>query len=95
MNRQIVFGHIREEIRESGRVVSISEVDPEVGFIEYAGSSAEVSVAVGATKNLGDFQSKRVDVSLKLPCNPQGVWEHLKRASNAPAKRASEDKVKF
>jgi len=70
--KQIVFSRVTEKLEENGKVVSSLETtNEEIGFVETDGVPAEVAQGIGVTKNLGNFQSKRVDVYLKLPCNPQ------------------------
>lgn len=34
---------------------------------------AEVSISVGLTLNLGNYESARIDVGLKLPCEPDDI----------------------
>jgi len=94
--KQIVFSRVTEKLEENGKVVSSSKTtDEEIGFVETDGVPAEVAQGIGVTKNLGNFQSKRVDVYLKLPCNPQDfeaaaefvnkwTWDRLKKSMNPP-----------
>jgi hypothetical protein len=55
----------REVTREEE---SVTERDPiDIGAID---NPAYVRVGGGITKNLGDFNSLRVDISVSLPCPP-------------------------
>lgn len=102
MPAHIVFGHVTVENRKSGRVVSRDENDEELGFVEFAGEPAVVGVSVGFTKNLENYESKRIDVSLRVPCTPASIdaahafanewcWRKLKESANPPpAKRDDE-----
>lgn len=36
----------------------------------FAGPAARVRVAAGITRNMGDYNSLRVDVAVELPCHP-------------------------
>jgi len=47
----------------------------------FVGHPATVSVKAGFTKNLGNYESARVDVFLAMPCYPEevdGIYEQVK-----------------
>ena len=43
------------------------------GLYDDSKPEASVRVALGLTKNLGDFNSARFDVAISIPCNPGTV----------------------
>lgn len=43
------------------------------GLITPGVEAAKVTVAMGLTKNLGDFNSARFDVAITVPCDPDKV----------------------
>lgn len=47
---------------------------------DFQGPVGQVTVSGGMTKNLGDFESARIDISFSLPCQP--VHEELIRVSD-------------
>jgi hypothetical protein len=53
-----------EETQEQIRV-------PDLVTLLAGGAPAKVRVGAGITKNLGDFNSARVDVVMELPCLPE------------------------
>ena len=40
---------------------------------EFASSPAEVGFSLGMTMNIGDFESVRLDISVKMPCYVEEV----------------------
>jgi hypothetical protein len=95
MNRQ--YGHQSTSVEittDAGKSLLFSEVnDVETvhDFKESENSISYVKVNGGYTKNLGNFESLRVDVSLELPCkaSEKGIAKAFKYASDwVPAKLA-------
>lgn len=52
---------------------------------------AYVRVAVGATHNLGEYQSLRIDVAVTLPCPPDEVEQCYTRASEFAAEKLAHE----
>lgn len=70
-----VFSQV--EKLKSGKVTEIvsEENIPVEEDIEVEDNPAEVNVEIGFTKNLGDYQSLRVTVGVRVPCanNPTSI----------------------
>lgn len=76
---------MEKEVREGKMWVSKqykngdSELSDERVLVDkFEGPVAEVSVAMGLTVNLGNYESMRIDVGVKLPC----YKEELEDAQN-------------
>lgn len=41
--------------------------------VVVAGEPARVRMSAGVTKNMGNYESLRVDVSIEMPCDPKAV----------------------
>ena len=54
----------------------------------FEGEPAVVEVTLGMTVNLGNFESARLDVGVRMPCTPENV-----EATFAKAKAWCEEKV--
>lgn len=67
--RKVVYGVETEDLHEAIRVPDFSGVVP-----------ARVRVSGSATRNLGDFNSARVEVTVELPCLP--VMTEVERVYN-------------
>ena len=48
---------------------AVTDKKTDLGFVVMEGPMSEVSVEMSYTKNLGNYQSARVQVSLKVPAN--------------------------
>lgn len=66
-----VFGEIKKQYKDGSEQVELSPV-ADVLIQEPA---ANVGVTIGLTKNLGDYNSIKVSVSLHMPCppTPEGI----------------------
>ena len=66
---QKVNGTVDKEYKQSGQTITTeSEVIP-VGEVQTTPDiQAVVSIAMGMTKNLGNFEAFKVNVSLSIPC---------------------------
>ena len=74
---------VRDAIAEVRKtVVGEEEVSNErIRVRPFVGHPATVSVKAGFTKNLGNYESARVDVFLSMPCYPEevdGIYEQVK-----------------
>lgn len=59
---------------EHTKTKSMIETKHDLGeLVIYDGPIGEVTVEAGMTKNLGDFNSARMTVTLKLPCNLDAI----------------------
>jgi hypothetical protein len=56
---------------------------------------AEVGFAAGFTKNLGNYSSARVDITLKLPCEPTEIDEAYEFAENWVSQRLQKQHEDF
>lgn len=61
----------------SGATVSNEEFENVVEETAFAGQPAMVTWGYGRTKNLGNFESLRVDCAVSLPCLPGQVPEMI------------------
>lgn len=64
----------KQKVRGKAAVVSTikgEDIRQKHGKVEkFEGPNAEVRVDLGATLNMGNYESLRLGVSLMLPCNP-------------------------
>lgn len=65
------------------------EVEP------FVTEPAYVRVSAGVTKNLGNYESFRCDVSITMPCYPEEVETVKERVSDAVARILEEEMVKY
>lgn len=63
--------HVTKTYKEKGQVVESDEESEEIEVRTFESEPAIVSTKLGITKNLGDYNSLRVDVNLSLPCYPE------------------------
>jgi hypothetical protein len=68
-----------EVVKRGKRTETIDSVDKvaETEPKRFNGTPAQVTYSRGATINLGQYNSKRVSVSITMPCNPDEVSETL------------------
>ena len=85
VRRRVVNGNasVVTEVKKAGVLVSNKEHDLELDANESLVNPARVSVKLGITKNLGNFNSLRVDVQVEYPCEPkeEAVASTVKRVS--------------
>ena len=96
---------IRAQARDSQEVVSgettvrvitsknpiTDEVYEERHIHKFISEPAYVRVGAGVTKNMGDYESLRVDVSITMPCYPEHVDELYPILADKVADRLSEE----
>lgn len=68
---------LKVEKAVSGAVISSEEFEDVVEESPFAGQPAMVSWGYGRTRNLGNFESLRVDCAVSLPCSPGQVPEMI------------------
>jgi hypothetical protein len=56
------------ELLDGGAVISKDESVEVIAKGKYTGPTCEVSYSSGATLNMGNYQSARVDVRVSVPC---------------------------
>lgn len=54
---------------ENTKTKTVLETKEDLGLVIYDGPIGEITVEAGLTKNLGDYNSARFTVSLKVPSN--------------------------
>lgn len=67
-------------------------VEEPLGVKKFESTPALVSAAMGATINLGNFESLRIDVGVTLPCYPEEVKEGIEAALQLVSGRLSEER---
>jgi hypothetical protein len=67
VKKEKVKGKI-ETLDKDGEVIDTEEVEVDEVIVDKP--MANVGVKLGTTKNLGNYESLRVDVSLFYPCDP-------------------------
>lgn len=74
--QKTVVGEPPEDLNQSDEVISVQtfETDP-----------AYVRVNMGATKNIGDYESLRVDVSISVPCYKEEVEDMVPEVADMAA----------
>lgn len=83
-----------EDRVNADRVEVLSEKDEEhvLDFPEQEGAPfAEVGIQLGVTKNLGDYEYARIDVSIKVPCPVSDIDQMYERAKTWVAKRVKKE----
>ena len=75
VRKRVINGNasVVTEVKKAGVLVSNKEQDVELEANESITNPARVSVKLGITKNLGNFNSLRVDVQVEYPCKPDEV----------------------
>ena len=95
--------YVSIEYVKSGQVVRTKIGNKKVGerLIDMT-DKAEANVEIGVTKNLGNYESLRVSVGVKLPCTTDEVTTTLERAKALAethlhkfVHEAMDDSVKF
>tara|TARA_B100000809_G_C15134750_1_gene530082 strand:+ start:3369 stop:4010 length:642 start_codon:yes stop_codon:yes gene_type:complete len=75
--------NVTKTFSESGKILSEVEGDTEIlATPEFIGPTAAVSVDMGATMNLGDFNSAKVGVFVSVPCYTTEIDEAYAFATN-------------
>lgn len=64
---------IEKKVSTGAKVIENEAVKTPVFLSDSTKDAASVGVSAGFTKNIGDFNSVRVDVSLRVPCDPHMV----------------------
>ncbi len=59
---------VLKSVSLSGEKKEDSRTDETIAVRKFETAPAYVRVSAGATKNLGDYESLRVDVSVEVPC---------------------------
>jgi len=67
-NPQPVVATSTVEKLHKGKTVEERSKDQTLGLVEVTGPAAEVEVSVGQTVNLGNYDSIRASVTVRLPC---------------------------
>jgi len=79
---QVGKATISKVFKSGGQVVSETESNEEVGESQlYNQPTCNVGVSVGVTKNTGNFNSLKIQVSLHMPCYVEEidpVYEYTK-----------------
>lgn len=77
LRRKKVAGRVRATRKNARTQVEKTVVDEVVPVAESTSDKplANVGLSVAFTKNLGDYESLKVDVSLHLPCDWESVDE--------------------
>lgn len=74
-------GTIRTVLTVSREVVDDKTVDVPVEAALFDVEPALVRVSVGVTRNLGNYESLRIDASLTMPCVPERADEVYKQSA--------------
>ena len=82
------LSRMREIIKQDARTEKFT-VRP------FASEVAHVSVRKGLTRNLGDFESARVDVTLTMPCYPEEALTVFEAVNEAVEDMVSDEMKKF
>lgn len=72
----------------------VVEVD-EGSVKEFKTEPAYVRVGAGVTKNMGDYESLRVDVSISAPCYREDVDVTFNKVAEEVAKKLSDEVDKY
>lgn len=85
-------GHkIEGSVNVKGGGVAPKDAKVHVGDGVYEQPVCNVGYKVGATKNLGDYNSVRVDVSLFMPCYPSEINDVYSTARDWCEERLEEE----
>jgi hypothetical protein len=78
--RQNATGFSESEKKDDPDSLSRQEFNFPVAPIE--GPPATVNVMLGLTINQGNYESARIDVGIRMPCNPADAEETYQRAKD-------------
>lgn len=67
----------------------------EIVVAQFQTEPAYVRINAGVTKNLGNYESFRCDVSITMPCYPEEVQEMTQKVSNEVARLLDEELQKY
>ena len=85
--RQNATGFASSEVKDDPDSLSEKEFSFPVAPLD--GPHATVNVMLGLTANLGNYESARIDVGVRMPCNPDDI-----EATYVQAKEWCESRVK-
>ena len=68
---------VKRQFLRKGNVVSMSQSDETIEIRAFQGPHAKVRFGLGFTKNLGNFESLRIDVGIEMPCYPEEYEEAM------------------
>ncbi len=72
-------GHISDQTKKTNGKILVREYFAKVGDIqEFEGTPANVGFTLADTKNLGNYESRKIQVSIHMPCKPEDVNTTLK-----------------
>ena len=82
---------------KDGKVVEIDDLKFEKVAMPYpAGMAlAEASVSLGITKNLGNYESARIDVGVRLPCMTDEIDAAMETARTIARAKLAEETAKL
>lgn len=68
--------------------------DEEIGKVqEFTSQPAMVKCGAGVTRNMGNYESLRIDVAVTLPCRPEDVEETYAQAAEFVAQKLTEEEA--
>lgn len=82
--------HKREVYDETDRELDVSREE-----FPIDAEPAHVQVGAGLTISLGNFESLRIDCSVRLPCMPDQIDEAYDRAANFVADKIAEEQARW
>jgi hypothetical protein len=65
-----------------GRVLADSEKEEVISVRKFETEPATVSVSVGVTRNMGNFESLRLNIGVTIPCYLEEITEVEKQATD-------------
>ena len=86
---------VSKTLKKAGQEMAETHEDVELGEIVYTQPTCNVGFAMGFTKNLGNYESMRVDVSLHIPCYPDEIGEIFEKAKQWVDDKLTETKAEI
>lgn len=86
---------VLKSVSLSGEKSGDERKDETIAVRKFETAPAYVRVSTGATKNLGDYESLRVDVSVEVPCYAEEVDQVLEDTAIYVSRRLEEEVVQY